>query len=68
MFNVGAGEGRQCVAAWSPMPGPHLATRVQECRTRVPGHTCTGHTCARPHVCRPTLNTDQGEVRSHICR
>ena len=43
MFSVGAGEGRQCVEAWSPPPGPHLATRV-------PGHTCIQATRVQGHI------------------
>ena len=42
MFSVGAGEGLQCVEAWSPPPGPHLATRVSRTHvyqdTRVQAH------------------------------
>ena len=54
MFSVGAGEGRQCVEAWSPPPGPHLATRVSRPHvyqaTRVP----------RPHVCRAHIKYRSG--------
>ena len=43
MFNVGVEEGRQCVEAWSPPPGPHLATRVSD-------HTCTQATRVQGHI------------------
>ena len=54
MFSVGAGEGLQCVEAWSPPPGPHLATRVP--RTHVYQITRV----SRPHVYQAT------RVQAHI--